>query len=195
MKIVRSPDAGSKEDSKFVPMGTFSILKATDSGKRYLKSTGFGTCIGVAMYNATEKAGVLAHFMSHQGIGASLTKIAGELKALETSSKGRNWDVVVFAGGGAAKNISSTGAFAQNLDFASKGTSATSGIESRLKKLELTLTDRDAAGVEVLKDAVESCSLDVAEGVLYLSQVSFLMHKNTKAAISASNSPLEYDVK
>lgn len=195
MEVKIGEDAGATEESKYVPMGTFSILVAGGQ-KGYLKSTGFGTCIGVAMHNATQNAGVLAHFMSHQAIRASFERIAQELNALGISSKGRNWDVVIFAGGGAAKNASSSDAIGKlGLDFASKGSVATSSIGTRLKDLELDLASHAAKKVEVLKNGVESCSLDVVNGVLHLSNETFLMHKNSLAAISGKNTPLLYDTK
>jgi len=195
MEVKIGADAGATEDSKYVPMGTFSIVVA-DGQKRYLKSTGFGTCVGVAMHNAGQKAGVVAHFMSHQAIRSSFESIAKELNALGISSKGRNWDVVIFAGSGAAKNASSSSAIGKfGLDFASKTSGATSSIGTRLKDLELDVSSHAAKWVEVLKYGVESCSLDVVDGVLHLSNATFLMHENRLAAVSFKNTPLLYDKK
>ena len=72
---------------------------------------------------------------------------------------------------------------------------ATSSIGTRLKDLELDVSSHAAKCVEVLKDGVESCSLDVVDGVLHLSNATFLMHENRLAAVSFKNTPLLYDKK
>ena len=68
-----------------------------------------------------------------------------------------------------------------------------SSIGSRLDAIELDLTDHDASHVEVLKQGVETCSLDVEQGVLHLSNATVLMHKNTAAILSGANTALVYD--
>jgi hypothetical protein len=64
MTIKKESDAngfGDETNSFSVPMGYFSVIGG-DSTVTYLKSTGFGSCIGLVLYSAEKTA--LAHFQS-----------------------------------------------------------------------------------------------------------------------------------
>jgi hypothetical protein len=89
---------GGPEVTNFAPMGTFSICTPGHK-RRYLKSSGFGPCIGLVLHSKESKAGVLAHFMSKNGVPNSLERIGTELELLNLSPKIYDWDAVVFLGG------------------------------------------------------------------------------------------------
>ena len=88
---------GDVNVTNYVPMGTFTIC-TKDHVRRYLKSSGFGPCIGLALHSEEFKAGVLAHFMSKNGVQHTMERISAELRLRNISSKQRNWTGVVFLG-------------------------------------------------------------------------------------------------
>lgn len=112
-------DTGSAAETNFVNMGCFGT-SVVGPGKRYLKSTGFGSCIGVVFHlsrdagvggaGATVQAGLLAHFMSDNAIEASYPSFLQRLRYLEASMvpgpsllgmggiPGADWTACIFHG-------------------------------------------------------------------------------------------------
>jgi hypothetical protein len=195
---VQFGNPGSVEESKFVPMGAFGILRKNVHTRRYLKSTSFASCIGVAIYIVEQHAGVLAHFMSHNSIRKSMTAIGRELNNLQISSKGRNWDAMIFAGGQFSKAKSkSKSTFSGGLDIAVREESLTTALQ-RLQEIKKDLEGFGATAA-IYKDGdegFESCALDVESGVLSLSNEDVAgKHKNSQAAVCDQNAALLLDTK
>ncbi len=110
-------DVGSAGETNFVNMGCFGV-GAVGRGSRYLKSTGFGSCLGMVLHlsrdggvGATVRAGLLAHFMSDNNIAGSYPGFLQRLRHLEGAMvpgpsllgmggiPGDDWTACIFHGG------------------------------------------------------------------------------------------------
>lgn len=69
-------DFGTDESSFLVPMGYFSVVKSDHETIKYLKSSGFASCIGLVLHS--EDATLLAHYQSANWNGKGIKKTAEE---------------------------------------------------------------------------------------------------------------------
>jgi hypothetical protein len=65
---------GNDDSSYMVPMGYFSVIGANHETIKYLKSTGFASCIGLVLYKP--ESTVLAHFQSANWANSGVTDTA-----------------------------------------------------------------------------------------------------------------------
>ncbi len=189
--VPTNPKLGA-ENLKFVPMGAFGILKNGSNERRYLVSNGFGPCIGVALYNAAEQSGILAHFMSKNDVGSSFKAV---IKKLDVAKLGKDWDAVIFAGSQAdASGASGKSTMSGPLDLA-VNLSSKHNVNERIGSMESALKDLEAT-YQTQSGGFETCAIDLDGGILWLwSGNTPGGHNSALALLAEEGAALLYDDK
>jgi hypothetical protein len=202
---------GITSNSNFIPMGTFGLLIGGKHERKFLQSSGFGSCIGLVMHNKLQNTAVLAHFMSNNGVLDSIMAISLQLEAFDISIKNRNWSFVVFLGGQAkaVKKKESVTTSSALVDIPTKKVSSgpstvQGGIDIAINLTSLENAEKRAveirdhfqsmsAEIQYIETGWESCDFSLETGVLQLFSATIFGRNNDTAAKQKKGKALLFD--